>query len=444
MEKVSVIMPAYNAEKYIGEAIESVLSQTYSDLHLYILNDCSIDETKNVIVRYEKQHSDKITLIDKEENAGTAAGLNTLLEYVCGEYICWLSADDLYKENMIKDSIKFLENNLEYDIVFADYENIDENSNFLRESPFKKYKIELKEKNKYQPYRTLLTEGCCINGCTLFAKAICYKGTGRFQEKYKYAQDYDMWLRMVAQYNIGYIDKVHVQGREHPEQFTNFGNNELDALAVLFKFLETKDMFRALYQKAGYRDDDEAIAEILLGQLKMYKSHDKEFQFLYAIMNQNKDLFLSKKTKCIFEIADYMYDKTWKQNESYFDDASADGYMSKLCKIMDVNAIFFNKQAIRFDRFKGNSLERFNNGLMRSNDIVVGTCDYKKLQRFLNNNQEYRYYISDINKKYITVGFSYFMLKNTDIVEKLNIQEARNTGKDIWWELIKEMVIIPN
>src|SRR5574344_1285690 len=92
INKISVIMPAYNTEKYIGEAIESILSQTYQNQELIIINDGSSNRTKEIVENYKKNDS-RIILINKT-NQGVAAARNDALSIASGDWICILDSDD--------------------------------------------------------------------------------------------------------------------------------------------------------------------------------------------------------------------------------------------------------------------------------------------------------------------------------------------------------------
>ena len=144
MQLVSVIMPVYNAEKYIEESIMSVLNQTYTNYELVIVNDGSTDNTGNIISKYRDKFDNKIVYIDKKVNEGTALTLNRAIQESNGSYICWLSADDVFYEDALESLVNYLEEHKEYDIVFSDYELIDGNSMFLRESFFKRSMFVLK------------------------------------------------------------------------------------------------------------------------------------------------------------------------------------------------------------------------------------------------------------------------------------------------------------
>ena len=99
LDKISVIMPAYNVESYIAESIESVLNQTYSNLELIIVNDGSVDKTREIVLSYASRDA-RVILCD-EENGGVAVARNTGLEKAVGAYISFLDADDLWEPEFL-------------------------------------------------------------------------------------------------------------------------------------------------------------------------------------------------------------------------------------------------------------------------------------------------------------------------------------------------------
>ena len=104
---ISIITPAYNAEKFIAETIDSVLNQTYHDWELLIIDDCSTDKTCSVIERYIRADQ-RINLIHNSKNGGVAAARNYGLENVSGEYIAFLDSDDLWKPDKLEKQIAFM------------------------------------------------------------------------------------------------------------------------------------------------------------------------------------------------------------------------------------------------------------------------------------------------------------------------------------------------
>jgi len=120
-------MPAYNAEKYIGEAIMSVLGQTYTDFELVIVNDGSTDRTVDIINSF----NDSRIVIVNQANMGVAAALNTGLKHAKGVYIARFDADDVCYFDRLEKQIKFLLQNPDYILVGSDADYILENNDYL-------------------------------------------------------------------------------------------------------------------------------------------------------------------------------------------------------------------------------------------------------------------------------------------------------------------------
>ena len=286
-ELVSVIMPAYNAEKYIGMAIESVMKQTYRNAELVVVDDGSMDNTPEIIRRYANVWHDKIRLAVRKQNGGTAAALNDAIELAEGKYICWLSADDLYCENMVETEVSYLKQNKECDAVFSRCAYIDENNRFLWELRYDDYEEFF---SMGMPgIIALLLRANLWHGCSLLSKAECFKLGERFNVAYKGSQDYDFWLRMAADYNIGYLDRVNVLSRSHSGQGSRKINCELDEIHVFFNLLYREDVMMKLYQKMNVEYCWENIIPYIEYRVGKYKGREEEMnavsQSLQKYMN---------------------------------------------------------------------------------------------------------------------------------------------------------------
>ena len=128
---VSVIIPNYNSEKYIGETIESVLSQTYSNWELIIVDDCSTDASVTVIENYIKQ-DDRIRLFRNEKNRGAAYTRNVGLQQAQGKWVAFLDSDDLWTPEKLEKQVAFMKEN-GYAFSYTDYTRVDENSQSRKE-----------------------------------------------------------------------------------------------------------------------------------------------------------------------------------------------------------------------------------------------------------------------------------------------------------------------
>lgn len=164
---VSVIMPACNSEKYITESIVSVLEQSYKNLELIIINDCSSDNTLEIIKTFA-QKDDRVILINNDINVGCAESRNKGLLQVQGQYIAFIDSDDIWEKEKIEKQLSYIQEE-ESDMVFTAYEMIDVNGKHIKNRSTKR-KIVLKD---------LLEENSIVFSTTFFAKKsiadICFK-----------------------------------------------------------------------------------------------------------------------------------------------------------------------------------------------------------------------------------------------------------------------------
>jgi glycosyltransferase involved in cell wall biosynthesis len=128
-ELVSIIIPTYNTEKFIGDTLQSVQNQTYQNWEMILVDDASTDRTVSVIEEFAKKDS-RIKLFKLEKNSGNGFARNIAVEKAVGKYIAYLDADDLWFSNKLEKQIGFLKaNNLHF--TFSFYDCIDEEGNSL-------------------------------------------------------------------------------------------------------------------------------------------------------------------------------------------------------------------------------------------------------------------------------------------------------------------------
>ncbi len=293
-ELVSVIMPAYNAEKYIYMSIESVMQQTYRNVELIIVDDGSQDSTLEIMRACVEKWPDKIRIFAREQNGGTAAALNDAIEMAQGNYICWLSADDLYNVDMIRSEVAYLKENGQCDAVFSKCAFIDGEGKFLREQVFAVDEAEFGRGMKYMTHLLLLLN--FWHGCTLLARAECFKKEEKFNTEYKAAQDYDFWIRMVADHDIGYLNQINVLSREHSEQGSRKLNCRLDEIRVFFNILYREDIMLKLFRKMDRKYTYENVRLYIEYRIEKYKGLEDEMKILaiclrkYMAMMANGEL----------------------------------------------------------------------------------------------------------------------------------------------------------
>lgn len=206
---VSIIIPVYNGSNYMKEAIDSALAQTYNNIEVIVVNDGSTDNTDEIAHSY----GDKIRYFEKE-NGGVATALNLAIQNAKGEYISWLSHDDVYFENKIEAQIKELEKLKDKNtILYSNYICINEKSQYLKsvqiQNDFNKDKLE----NTLYPVMFGL-----ISGCTLLIPKICFDKVGYFDTSLRTTQDNALWYKMIQKFNLHFVNYELIKERIHAEQ----------------------------------------------------------------------------------------------------------------------------------------------------------------------------------------------------------------------------------
>jgi len=239
--RVSVIVPVFNGEKYIGETLRSVFSQDYANLEVIVVNDGSTDATLQEILPF-RDHSNFIYL--EQPNRGVSAARNKGLMCATGEFVAFLDHDDLWLPQKIRLQVEYLTSHPEVALVHSDYSAIDANG-----SPTYLYR---------SPRWPTNVEGYCFKDLfirnrlallTVMVRTACLDRVGEFNEKITAAEDYEMWLRLAWYYPFGYLSERLAYYRLHDSNAScNKLNMELMELfvidSILAKFPEVSRIIR--------------------------------------------------------------------------------------------------------------------------------------------------------------------------------------------------------
>jgi len=181
---ISVVMPVYNAEQYLDQAIESILNQTFDDFEFIIINDGSLDSSLAIIRKYERQDK-RIFLIDKD-NGGIVDALNDGLRIAKGKFIARMDSDDIAYPNRFEKQIKVFGDNPEIDLVYTDTKLIDKNGDIICDSwrpNLEKTLLNL-EIHTFVPHPTVMFKKDTV------------LNLGGYTMIRPHAEDLDLWLRM--------------------------------------------------------------------------------------------------------------------------------------------------------------------------------------------------------------------------------------------------------
>ncbi|RKW21843.1 glycosyltransferase family 2 protein [Candidatus Gracilibacteria bacterium] len=192
MPKVSVIMPVYNTEKYLPEAISSILNQDFLDFEFIILDDFSTDNSWEIIQEFAKK-DERIRVFKNTENKGISFCRNRLVELANTEFLCNQDSDDISEKNRISLLFDFLSKNPDFAVCSGNNEIIDEEGKTLG---FRKYSPEVE--------KVILKKSPVGNGTTMFKKSV-FLEVGGYEKGLDFAEDYDLWLKIFSK---GYKIKV--------------------------------------------------------------------------------------------------------------------------------------------------------------------------------------------------------------------------------------------
>ena len=209
--KISIIIPVYNGSNYVSDAIESAINQTYTNIEIIVINDGSDDNgaTENAILKYK----DKIKYFHKE-NGGVSTALNLGIEKMTGEYVSWLSHDDVYTLDKIEKQVNILKTLEKETIVFSDYTVVDSSLNKL-------YFVDLSCGHYIKELNNLMYDviNGTLNGCTMLIPKSFFIKCGNFEITQRNTQDYDMWFRMAKEdLPIYYLHDNVLLSRVHSDQ----------------------------------------------------------------------------------------------------------------------------------------------------------------------------------------------------------------------------------
>ena len=257
---ISIIIPVYNREKYIAQAIDSILNQKFSGiLEIIVSDDGSTDQTINIVKSY---NDSKIKLLEKERDCkeqGAAAARNRGLAVATQPYICFLDSDDYQLPGFLEAMINGITSHSCYDFAFCRSLIQKEKGGIIKVEPWTRCKITSLDLKYIGLSRTKI-----INTNTFIFKKDVLLETGGFNRIYSTAEDIDLWLRLREKFKCGFIDYVGVVRRSHEEkQLTKnlfCANSLLDVLenalkrslnsgADSFKIYKIKSKILALKKK---------------------------------------------------------------------------------------------------------------------------------------------------------------------------------------------------
>jgi len=198
---VSVIIPCWNYGRYLKEAIDSCLDQSYKNKEIIVVNDASTDSTKEIC----KGYNNKIIYLENKKNRGVAFSRNKAIRASKGEFLAMLDADDIMLPKRIAWCLKEFEKDPSLGLVYGDAEIIDIKGKKIMDSPSPEFNQKELFKRNF------------IKTSSVMIRRECVEKVGLFDEKLHGPEDYDLWIRIVKKFKAKRIPKIIYKMRYHPD-----------------------------------------------------------------------------------------------------------------------------------------------------------------------------------------------------------------------------------
>jgi len=221
---ISVIIPTYNRARFLKEAIESVLAQTYKNLELIIVDDGSTDNTSEVV----KEFTDKRIIYLYQDNKGVSVARNKGICSIKGQYIAFLDSDDIWLPQKLQKQLEvFKTSRLNPGVVYSGVQYMDYNGNPKKQKKLSKYRGNI--------FSKLLRKNIAGIGSTMLAKKECFDKCGLFDENLPSREDLDMLIRISAYFEVDYVPEFLTLERIHGKRITVDIDKKIKGREILFE-----------------------------------------------------------------------------------------------------------------------------------------------------------------------------------------------------------------
>ena len=388
MKNISLIIPHFNQESYLAEAIQSAIESGYTDV--VVVDDGSMDEhiEKNIVSNF----GGKVRFTQLEKNYGVSVALNTGFAKALNSKVRWLSADDILPK--LNDSA-ILEN-VKSKVVYGNYNLVDEFSNLISAINIRAITSRWAFRENHDILALL---SGALNGCAVMIDKELFQKVGGFDPKLRATQDYDLWLRLLKITSFEYVDETLVNYRIHNSQgsnseiFVNEGEqywlnliNEVEENYFAEKKIEKSILFCIIYStlyKSKFKAARDSVQKRIIEFYVGFKSKIVTDLFLEGITKVNVFIYESQefdKTPWALTLQDSLFlyklsNKLKKKNiilSNYATSKLLENFSKNLVSTLVIKFIFLRvnifsrlkyyclKKIVGFQNFKENNLDVHN------------------------------------------------------------------------------------
>ncbi len=323
---VSVIIPSYNHARFIAEAIQSVLDQTFQDFEIVITDDGSTDNSIEVI---EKFTDERIRLFRHASNQGACVTSNNCIKQARGKYIAMLSSDDVWLPTKLEKQVRFLEEHPLFGAVFSKIQWVDEQSKHITNPDLYYANIfDVENRNRFQWLNYFFYQGNCLCHPSSLIRREVYNEVGYLDPTLANLPDFDLWIRICLRYEIYVLDEKLVNFRHFADESNASGNTVSNGIRVHYEYgllldnylkiitiKELEYIFPDIKQYSGKVDSD---IPFILGKLAVETS--KNFKVLWGLIQIHNAFQIegyAERTKNIFNFSFKDYVKVSGTHDIY-------------------------------------------------------------------------------------------------------------------------------
>jgi glycosyltransferase involved in cell wall biosynthesis len=295
MPQVSIIIPSYNHEKYVEEAIESILVQTFQDFEIVITDDASADATVKLIKKYDDP---RIKLICFEENRGACAAANSCIQNSTGELIALLNSDDVFVSSKLEKQVNFLDKHQEIGAVFSYAQTIDDEGNKI-DHGYKKLFIQ-PNRTRFEWLNFFFFNLNCLCHPSILIRRTCYDQIGLYDERFAQLPDYDQWIRLCMKYEIHILPEELVKYRIRDNEANASGNRSdvrIRAQIELYEILKKNYFCPAFY---------DYLPQVFSGVKSFFYENEKLAPYLIAseALKSNREIHKFLALDTLYQVLD--------------------------------------------------------------------------------------------------------------------------------------------
>lgn len=279
---VTIVMSVYNGERYLNDAIRSMLNQTYKNFEFIIIDDGSTDNSLKIIEKYKKEDK-RIILIKNGINKGLIYSLNKGIDQSKGKYIVRMDADDISFAYRIEKQVEFMEKN--YDIAMCGSGmNI-----FLNNS--KLFKIKSQSENNYEKLKAILIfKNSFAHPTMIIRRDILKKEDLKYREEFKYAEDYGLWIEIASKYKVTNMKNILLNYRVLADSITRVANKNINERKIVFKRI-FKNYLKILGVNTSDKQLDIHFEISMCSNLKNYQySLQEKKEYMLFLLNNIKNI----------------------------------------------------------------------------------------------------------------------------------------------------------